>query len=241
VLLKPGTYQISVVGGTNLAYVFSTLYPDSSWASTQPVAIAQFTVSGRGPTLGDAVDLGTIGSTAQVVSGSLDPNDYHAAVALYQITLGSGHFWLLDAKVAAQAIGSPLQPALSLFDAQGNVLAVRNSGTGLPADPNDPYLFTGLAPGTYYLGISGAGDLPGVPDGYNPVTGVPGVYGLNQPGGPFAFQLSVSADPADTPTTLVGFTLDHADPLEPSPTGMTLTFSSPIDPAGLITADGRLH
>src|SRR5262249_35754725 len=77
--------------------------------------------------------------------------------------------------------------------------------------------------------------------GYDPATGIPGIVGRHQPGGPFPFQLSLVADLADAPTSVVQFTLDHADPLEESPTGMTLAFSGPIDASSLATADGLLH
>src|SRR5205823_170347 len=93
----------------------------------------------------------------------------------------------------------------------------------------------------YYVGVSGRGNLPGTPGGYDPVAGTLGLVGLNQPGGPFPFQLSLVADLADAPTSLVRFSLIHVDPLTASPTGMTLTFSGPIDPTSLITADGQLH
>jgi hypothetical protein len=124
-----------------------------------------------------------------------------------------------------------------LFDANGNVLAGRNAGTGLPSNPNDPYILTGLAAGTYYVGVSGAGNQPYGASGYDPVMGIPGTGGLNQPGGPFAFQLGLLAQPHDRPTKLVNFTVDRADPADPSPTGLTLTFNGPIDLSHLFVPD----
>jgi len=82
-----------------------------------------------------------------------------------------------------QRIGSNLSGALTLFDQLGNVLATRDAGTGLPSDSNDPYLFTGLNPGVYYIGVSGAGNLAGQTGGYNPVTGTTGSLGQVQLGG----------------------------------------------------------
>jgi hypothetical protein len=120
----PGTYQIDLVPLTNLAAVFAAVEPDSAWATaTAPIPIAQFTVLGQGPTLEDATGLGTIGPEVQNIPGSLDPGNYQSAVALYQFTLPQGRTWQIDATVLAHAIGSPLLPALTLFDASGNVLA----------------------------------------------------------------------------------------------------------------------
>ena len=39
------------------------------------------------------------------------------------------------------------------------------------------------------------------------------------------------------PTQLVSFSLGHEDPLDPSPTSLTLNFSGPIDVAGLMVPD----
>src|SRR5205807_2305248 len=122
------------------------------------------------------------------------------------------HLWRLDLTVAAQSIGSGLQPALTLFNAQGDVLATRNSGTGSQADPTDPYLSAGLNPGTYYVGVSGAGNLPDLTGGYDPVEGTPGTVGRLQPGGPFPFQLHLVAEPVDTSTSLVDSSLGYGDP-----------------------------
>ena len=138
--------------------------------------------------------------------------------------------------VSAHSIGSSLLPAISLLDSNGNVLETRSSGTGLPGDPNDPYFFTGLAPGTYYVGVSGLGNLANAPGGYNPILGIPGSGGFYQPGS-LAFALSLVASPHDQPTHLVNFTLDRTDPTEASPTGITLTFSGPIDISNLFTPD----
>src|SRR5208282_2918414 len=111
---------------------------------------------------------------------------------------------------------------------QGRLIASDN--VGLPDAPEDPYLFAGLQPGTYYVGVSGVGNLPGLPGGYDPVTGSPGSVTQTQNGGPFT--LYVVADPVDTPPTVLGLTLDHADPADSAPTGFTLAFSRPIAVSG---------
>src|SRR6185312_10092762 len=108
----------------------------------------------------------------------------------YQFTLPQGQSWQLDATVLAHALGSPLLPALTLFDASGNVLATRNAGAGSTADPIDPYLVTGLGGGTYFLGVSGEGNLPGSAQGYDPISGRPGTDDLTNPAGRFVLDLS---------------------------------------------------
>jgi len=182
--------------------------------------------------LSGATGLGTIGSQVQSIAGSLDLS-VQENVNLYKITLAPGHFWRLGVELDAQRIGSNLSGALTLFDQSGYVLATRDAGTGLPSDPNDPYLFTGLNPGVYYIGVSGAGNLAGQTGGYNPVTGTTGSLGQVQLGG--AYQLQVVADPADSLTQVVGSSLQQADALDPTPTGLTLSFSGPIDPNSLMS------
>ena len=101
---------------------------------------------------------------------------------------------------------------------------------GCPTTPNDPYIFTGLNPGVYYIGVSAQGTLRGRL-GYDPVNGTSGTAGLAQAGG--SYDLQVVADPADSLTQVLGFSLQKADALDPIPTGMTLSFSGTIDPNSL--------
>jgi hypothetical protein len=238
-VLPPGTYEIDLIGGTGISVAASHEFGPGPelWDPSQDHAIGTFTVLGAGASFGGATDLNTIGTSVQSVLGVLDPNNYQSAVDIYRFTLAPGHFWQLGLSVSAQDIGSDLLPALTLFDADGNVLATRNAGTGLPGDVNDPYLFTGLEPGTYYVGVSGANNLPYVNGGYDPVYGIPGTDGLSQSGGPFAFELGLVAMPHDQTTRLVDFTLNRADRLDSSPTSLTLTFSAPIDLGNLFTPD----
>ena len=102
--------------------------------------------------------------------------------------------------------------------------------------PHDPFLFAGLRPGTYYVGVSGTGNLPGEPGGYDPATRSAGSVPQTQAGGPFT--LHIVADPADSPTQLLSFAVDQADPLNPQPTGLTLGFSGTLKFSGTIKFDG---
>ena len=244
--LPAGSYSIVLAGGMPLSFIlagatdFSYSPGDGAWDWTSDQTITEFTVAPAvvptipaGVTFNDAIDLGTIGSQVQTSSGSLDLAAAQT-YALYKVTLGTDHFfWRLGVELDAQRIGSSLLGALTLFDQQGNVLATRDSGTGLPSSPEDPYFFTGLKPGVYYIGVSGAGNLAGQPGGYDPATGTIGSAGQAQVGG--AYDLQVVADPADSLTQVTGFSLQRADTLNSTPTGLTLTFSGPIDPNSLMS------
>jgi hypothetical protein len=230
--LSPGTYEIDLLGGTPLNAVASGAPGPELWDPSQDYAISTFTVLGTGATFASAE---TITPNAPPVLGSLDPENYASALDLYKFTLPQGHFWQVGISVSAESIGSALLPALALFDQYGNVLATRDTGTGLSNDPNDPYVFEGLAPGTYYIGVSGAGNLPYGSTGYNPISGVPGQSGIVQSGGPF--QLALIAAPHDQQTQLVSVTVNRADPTSSSPTSLTLTFSAPVDLSNLFIPD----
>ena len=242
--LPAGSYSIVLAGGMPLSYVLSgatSPFPytvgDGAWDWTSDQTITEFTVAPAvvptvptGVTFNDAIDLGTIGSQVTTSSGSLDPAAAQT-YALYEVTLGPGHFWRLGVELDAPQTGSSLLGALTLFDPQGDVLITRDTGTGLPSSPDDPYFFTGLNPGVYYIGVSCAGDLPGQTGGYDPLTGTIG--STEQAGG--AYDLQVVADPADSLTQVTGFSLQRADTLNPTPTGLTLTFSGAIDPNSLMS------
>jgi hypothetical protein len=234
--LPPGQYRLGLGAYSSTAGSLG-LNPTVDASSSPFYDLADFTVVRKGVTLPDAVSLGTIGPQVQTVPGSLDLSAGQNNVDLYKITLGPGHFWRLGLQLDAQRIGSSLQGAISLFDSSGKVLATRDTGTGRPDYPDDPYLFDGLSPGVYYIGVSGAGNLPGQPGGYDPVGGTIGT-GKAQAGGKYV--LNVVADLADAPAKVTGFTLNWDDPLDPSPTGLTLDFSDPIDTSSLLT-DGTIQ
>ena len=237
--LTAGKYEIDLLGGTGLAYAASGAFGPGPqvWDPNQDHAIGTFIITGQGTTLGAATSLGVMGSAIQTTWGELNPNDSQDAVDLYRFTLPEGHFWQVGLAVKAQSIGSSLLPALSLMDSNGSVLATRDSGTGLPSSPNDPYLLVGLDPGTYYVGVSGAGNLPSAPRGYDPVLGIPGSGGLRQSSELFPFELGLFASPHDQPTRLLNVTVNSNDPHVSSPSELDLTFSGPIDVSQLFLPD----
>jgi hypothetical protein len=224
--LDAGNYRIVLAPGD-----FSKRISQGSWDPTQDQTLAEFQVQGRQATLDDAVDLGAVGSNVQVVPGYLDIRG-GASFNLYKFTLGASQpSWRVGLQLDAGRIGSELQGALTLFDQQGRVIATGNSGAGISWDQTDPYLFAALEPGTYYVGISGVGNLGGQPGGYDPTTGQPGISTQSQSGG--AYQLEMVADPLTSPTKVVDFSLQWGDSSR-SPIGFTITFSGAIAPDSLL-------
>ena len=219
--LKPGHYQIAVFGTSSIMDIDGNYLTDG----VNNLVVDQFDVAVRGVILDDAIDLGTPGpAPIETPATTLDFQSNPYAVSLYRIHLDAGHFWRLGLNVTAERDGGMLDTALALFDDQGRAIATDE--VGRKDAPNDPYLFAGLNPGTYYIGVSGVNNLPGPKGGYDPATGSAGSVPQSQDAG--AFTLHVVADPVDTPPQLSSFTVDHADALTSAPTGLTLGFSRAI-------------
>ena len=198
----------------------------SSMASTgSSTPFSQFTIIQPSTGLTGAVDLGTIGATATVHPDVLDLSNDPSQVRYYKITIAPGHHWRLGIEVDAQSIGSTLASTVSLFGANGRLIAT--GSVGLPGDPVDPYLFAGLDPGTYYVGVSASQNVPEASGTYD----AGNVNLSSQTGG--AYRIDLVADPADQPTRVLGVRVDHADPLSTNPTGLTLQFSGPIAVQGI--------
>ncbi len=244
--LQPGVYDILLLNDGDTESIWGSL--PSPPQPTPPVTLGELTIApppvvNPPATLSNATAKGaigtqTIGSQEQtIINGSLDLSSQEN-VDLYAFTLGPGHFWRLGAQLEAQQIGTPLRGALTLFDSSGNALATSDAGTGGFDSPADPYLFSGLKPGLYYIGVSGAGNLGEQPGGYDPRgEGTFGTSGSQQAGGDYT--LDLFADPADTPTRVVGAELQWGDPLVTSPTGLVLDFSGSIDVNSLSAAANK--
>jgi hypothetical protein len=220
--LGPGPYQVLAAPGSDLA----DLDGNPLVADGQPLVVGGFEVAAaRAVTLEAAADLGSlVGGRVVAVAGDLDFEANPHAVALYKVTLPAGAFWRLGLEVAAERDGGTLDSALALLDGLGRPIATAEFGRS--DFPDDPYLFAGLDPGDYYLGVSGTGDLPDRPDGYDPASGSAGTDPQAQAGG--AFTLRVVADPIDGPIRVLDFAVDRADPRDPRPTGFTLGFSGAV-------------
>ena len=236
--LTQGQYSIVLVGNSGTSDFLSNYAFDQSgslWDPSVDQTLATFNVLPPpvAASLSTATPIGSIGPQTQSITGSLDLTSLEN-VNIYEITLAPGHFWRLGVQLQALQIGSSLQGALSLFDSSGNVLATCNSGTG-GLITVDPYLFSGLKPGIYYVGVSGAGNLAGKPGGYDPTgSGTFGTSVIQQAGG--SYTLDLFADAADTPTEVLVHQLQWGDPLGTSPTGLTLDFSGSVDINSLNTA-----
>lgn len=233
--LGVGQYQLVFSGGSLLSGLDGSMLAS---VGTDQV-LGQFTIAAPAPTpvvptIATAPDLGSPATGLITVAGALDLTTRSGAVQLYKFELPDGHFWRLASAIDAQRIGSPLNSTLTLFDAQGNVLL--STSTGRVGALADPFFFKGLSGGTYYLGVSGFGNVPGQPGGYNPVTGQSGTASVSAKGG--SFLLHLAADPSDVPTQLVSSTIDHADPLGP-PTGVSLAFSGPLNMASIAGKEAR--
>ncbi len=217
--LEPGPYRLALSANSGLSSGFGSIPLANSGTEQR---LADFTVERSGVRLADATDLGPIGPVVQSVAGRLDFASNPSAVALYKIELPpSQRLWQLGLEVTAERQGSPLDAALTLFNDQGQPVATVEDGRY--DAPTDPYLFEGLKPGTYYVGVSGQGNLAGRPGGYDPVTGDPGSIVQAQPGGPFTLRLV--ADPAGAAPRVLGFRLNHADPTDLAPTSFDIQFS----------------
>ncbi len=222
--LSPGTYSVVLLGGAGITGL------DGSAVSFDDQTLGSFTVATPDVGLADATDLGSIGSTPVSVSDTIDPATPFQDVRLYKISLPNTHkTWQLGLEVYASRIGSDLLSTLSLFDSKGNVIAT--SQTGRSDAPHDPYLFDGLKPGVYYVGVSSVSNVPGTPTGYNPAQGIAGQASLDDAAG--NFKLDVVADSADTPTYVKSFFLNYGDPASTTPTGFTMQFSTAINEATL--------
>ncbi len=220
--LADGRYRLILLGKNQL------LSPDGSplTAGGKDLEVTTFTVGVTGVRRADAVDLGTVTSTESFKQDTLALSTDPGVIRLYKLTVPAGHHWRLGLAVDSEMLGTNL----SLFDAGGRLIATSNAGR--PNSPSDPYLFAGVAPGTYYVGVSGGGNVPGSPGGYDLARGIKGTSGQALSGG--AFRLDLVADPADSPTQVLGLGLDHGDPSSKVPTGLSVQFAGPIDEASLV-------
>jgi methionine-rich copper-binding protein CopC len=218
--LSPGHYEFFLSGNTFLMGVdFSML--DSNGSDQ---LLGKFDVGTGGLYLKDATPLDPPGAVPSSVPGTLDLAANPNAVDLYKIVLPNTHFWQLGIEVSAERYGWPLDSALTLFSVDGTPIATDDLGRS--DFLRDPYLFSGLPGGTYFIGVSGTGNLPGLPGGYNLLKGSAGSVPQSQAGGDYT--LHVVANPADKPVALQMFTVDRADPLNATPTGLTLAFSGTV-------------
>lgn len=201
--LGPGRYRVVLAGGESS---FSRLIWDGSWDYGEDQTLAEFEVVADRGAFDSAIDAGTVGAALQSFDGSLAASGDRA---LYKIALGADQaLWRLGLQLDARRIGSDLWANLTVYDAQGDIVAGSEGKRGFASAADDPHLFVGLRPGTYYVGVSMT-------------------EGARRSG---AYRLSIAADPVVEPTRVVGFALDWS---QGAPVGFTIAFSDAIAPEAL--------
>jgi hypothetical protein len=194
--------------------------------------------------LGNLINTG-IRLTGAIGNDSTDPIRFNPGnVDIYSFTItGAGRF-ALTAEVDAQRIGSPLDAGLSLFEvgADQQVHLIASNDNSLNATPatngtiplfSDPVLFTGLTAGTYYLAVSGSGNVPDPAAGLYPgVNGVfdPEISHSGQAGfstGPYVLDLGVQAD--NVPPQVIATSIATGAVLNSPPTQLTVQFSEDVN------------
>ncbi len=146
-------------------------------------------------------------------------------VDLYRIELvGTGRM-AVRVDAYGQRIGTGLDPALSIFDAAGNLIASDDDWNVLGQSPQDASLALGLDPGVYYVGVSGGGNLPGsgtfdprVPLSGHSSRGTRGMY-----------LLSLAAAPDSVAPWVQSTTLDSHPALSQPLSGFSVRFSEDVD------------
>ena len=108
---------------------------------------------------------GTVAFASRIGDGSFGRRD----VDLYRVTLAAGQRITIDVRARALPAPSPLDSALRLFTVAGRQLVANDDALGI----RDSFItFTATTAGTYYVGVSGAGNTA-----YNPRRGGSGRAG----------------------------------------------------------------
>jgi hypothetical protein len=136
-----------------------------------------------GDTRATAQDLGTLapGSTNLITDQLGNGPNAGKDVDFVKFTLTSAQTLTFD--VAANSVHSPLDSYLRLFNAAGQ--QIDSSDDQVPTTNRDPYLTRTLAPGTYYVGLSGNPNRL-----YNPDVAGSGVNGGT---GAYTFTIATAA------------------------------------------------
>ncbi len=265
--LPPGHYRLTLFGDLALhPAAFLDVYGNPLGASLSDPEGSDFVTTFRitsiegthahqpNDTLQTADVLGGLGSGQLLqVHGIIgddptDPVPFHGNdVDLYRFTVtGDGRF-ALTAEVFAGRIGSFLDASLSLFDAQGNWLRT-NDNTQNPTSDElgvqplffDPLLFAGLTEGTYYLAVTGGGNVPGTLGGFDPLVSHSGWASFTMPG-EYVLRLTLAAD--NTAPSLLTATPGPGQTLAAPPETVILRFDEAMDleslDAGLRITDAQ--
>lgn len=199
-----------------------------------------------------AIDLGELVSAGHVqAEGAIGDDPFYnvarsnpfarnpaSDVDLYHFQIqGTGNFAIV-AEAFAGRIGSPLDPALTLFrlDIDGslqpiagnnNTLNTTESSDGMFPLFTDAVLFAGLRAGDYFLAVSSAGNdaESGVDQMFDPRVAHSGVNGDST--GAYVLDVRVAAD--DVAPRVIATTPARGTPLYLPPTQVTIQFSEPVN------------
>jgi hypothetical protein len=251
--LAPGDYDLSVAAMTFSG--FQALNQDFTQHFTVTGIEGQATADDTAATAHDLGDVstaglvqsaGAIGDDPAYNPASTDPklNNPAADVDMYHFTIsGAGNYSLIT-EVFAGRVGSPLNPALTLYrrdplSGQLVLVAFNNGTTNATPDVNgnmplfsDPALLTGLTAGDYYLAVSSAPNFPDPNASLAPGASVfdPNVSHsgtLGKTTGEYVLNLRVSQD--NTAPQVVSTSLAEGSTLGAPPTQLTVQFSEPVN------------
>jgi len=149
-------------------------------------------------------------------------------VDMYRIDLPAGDHYAVHLEVLAQCFGSALDPAVSILDENGRVIA-SNDDALHAGFLSDAELFTGVNGGTYCVAVSAGGNLPG-DGGFDPL--VPG-SGDSSRGTTGQYLLRLSALPDSTRPEVLHTSIEPGSTLLSIPTEITVRFSEPMQLSGL--------
>ncbi len=191
---------------------------------------------------------GTIGDDPAYNFNSPNPNleNPAAQVDLYHFEVTGPGRHQLTAEVFAGRIGSPLDAGLSLFEVDPStgqlvLVAANDNSLNDAAATNgtsplftDPVLYAGLTAGSYYVAVSGTGNVPDPTEGQ--AVGVNGVFDPNIAysgtngftTGDYVLNLQVGAGAA-TPPKVVDVSLAQGAQLNGPPGIFTAQFSEPVN------------
>ena len=274
--LAPGIYQLFLAGNSNggINPVLADLTPLPLGSNSQNPNGADFIstfqingidgVAGAGTpadtisTAHDLKDITTSGLVQAVGAVGVDPTDpagtYNpAAVEMYHFTISGSGNYAFTSEVFARRIGSPLHPAVTLFQrlpdgtlhlvdvnsGSGNNVVAPDGTTGLLI--SDAALFEGLKAGDYFLAVSAAPNYPNVMvpwqvgpqanGSFDPTTSHsanPANWDTTiQTVGPYVLNLSVYQD--NVAPTVVATTPAQGATLAGPPTQLSVQFSKPMN------------
>jgi hypothetical protein len=262
--LAPGFYQVFLAGNTSPALTdlngiplgTSSLHPQGA---DYTFAFQVSGVEGNGSAgltaddtpatahdLGDLTGAGLVQAGGAIGDDPTDPLPFNPAdVDLYHFRVSGPGRYALTAEVFAGRIGSPLNPALSLFrldatDGRLHFVAAYDdtlnkvcATNGINPLENDAALFVGLTDGDYYLAVSSAGNMPdpsiGLPPGSNgifdPEVSHSGLGGYTV--GAYLLNVRIEAD--DVPPQVVSVSPGEGAVVSAVPTQLVVEFSETVN------------